>query len=138
MAKTFGYGSVLSVATTTGGDLEIAQIRSLSGPGVSFNDVDTTCMDSTSNYRTFVAGLGDPGELTCGLVYDSTSLSHARMCYYMGQRSSKTWKVTNGSTAGDQDTFTAYIKGMSREIPMDDVITADVTFKVSGLPGYTT
>lgn len=53
MAKIFGYAAVLQVTTTTG-DLAIGQLRSMSGPGVDFGDVDTTCMDSSSNYRTFV------------------------------------------------------------------------------------
>lgn len=137
MAKAVGYRSVLTVATTTG-TAEIGQIRSISGPGVSANDIDTTTLDSSSNYRTFVGGLLDPGEVTFATVYDSTSLMHSRLCYYMGQRSSKTFTVYHGSTSADTDAFVAYVKACSREIPMDDVITADFTLKVSGLPGYTT
>lgn len=57
----------------------------------------------------------------------------------MGQRMNKAWKLYHGTTvAADEDTFNAYVKSVGREIPMDDVITADFTLKVSGLPGYTT
>lgn len=138
MTKYFGYGSILQVTTTTG-DLAIGQVKSISGPGVSFGDVDTTCIDSSSNYRTFVPGLGDPGEITLSLVYDPTLRSHKVLAYYMKNRSSKAFKLYHGTTAaGDEDAFTAYVKGMSREIPMDDVITADVTLKLSGIPGLST
>ncbi len=138
MAKTFGYAAVLQVTTSTG-DLAIGQLRSMSGPGVDFADVDTTCMDSSSNYRTFVPGLGDPGEFTFSVVYDTTSLSHSKLCWMMGQRMNKAWILFHGTTAAaDSDTFNAYVKSVGREIPMDDVITADFTLKVSGLPGYTT
>jgi hypothetical protein len=138
MAKTIGYGSVLIVATSTAGEVNVSQIRSISGPGVTGNDVDTTTMDSSSNYRTFVAGLLDPGEMTFSLVYDSTDASHSRLARYMGSRYSTTWKVCQGSSGGTATSFTGYIKGMSREVPMDDVITCDVTLKVSGIPGFTT
>jgi hypothetical protein len=137
MAKTFGYGCVMAVTSTTG-ELNIGQLRSIEGPGVDFDDVDTTCLDSSSNYRTFVAGLGDPGEVSVSLVYDSTSLTHSRMIYYMNARSSKTWTIFHGTTSADADSFTGYVKSFSRSIALDDVITADMTIKVSGLPGYTT
>lgn len=139
MAKNVGYGSVLIVCSTDNTtENNIAQVRSITGPGVSGNDVDTTTMDSTSNYRTFVAGLLDPGELTFNLVYDSTSTTHALLAHLMGERHTGVWKVCIGSTGGTATTFSGHIKGMSREIPLDDVITCDVTVKVSGLPGYTT
>ena len=138
MAKSIGYGSVLMVNSTTGGEVNVAQVRSISGPGVSFNDVDTTCLDSSSNYRTFVAGLGDPGELSFSLVYDSTATSMSLLTRHMKNRTSTTFKVAEGSSGGTLTSFSGYVKAMGREIPMDDVISCDVTVKVSGLPGYTT
>lgn len=138
MTKRVGYGSVLIVATTTGGEVNVAQIRNISGPGVSGNDIDTTTMDSSSNYRTFTAGLLDPGEISFTLVYDPTAASHTRLARYMGSKYLATWKVAETSSAGTLTTFSGYVKGMSREIPMDDVITCDLTVKLSGKPGYTT
>ena len=133
MTKFFGYRSI--IATSTG---ELAQVRSISGPGVSFGDVDTTCMDSSTNYRTFVPGLGDGGEVTIGLVYDPTANSHKILATAALGRTTKTFTVYHGSSTGDSDVFEAYVKGISREIPMDDIITADVTLKCAATPGYTT
>ena len=138
MTKTVGYKSVLVATTSTGLDVNLAQVRNISGPGVTATDVDTTTMDSSTNYRTFAAGLLDPGEVTFGIVYDSTDATHSRLVRWMGSRYSAGWKVYHGSTAATEQGFTGYVKGMSREIPMDDVITCDVTIKVSGSPGYTT
>ena len=72
MTKYFGYGAVLQVTTTTG-DAALAQVVSISGPGVDFPEVDTTTMDSSSNYRTSVPGLGNPGDVTIALMYDPTA-----------------------------------------------------------------
>ena len=139
MAKTIGYGTVLIVCSSDNTtENNVIQVRSISGPGVSGNDVDTTTMDSSSNYRTFVSGLLDPGELTFSLAYDSTAASHALLAHLMGERHTGLFKVAAGSSSGTLTSFYGHIKGMSREIPMDDLITCDVTVKVSGLPGYTT
>lgn len=139
MAKTFGYGSVIAVASSTGGEKNIACVRSISGPGVSFDDVDSTCLDSSSNFRTFVPGLGDPGEVTFEVVYDpaTASANHAYLYDLMNSRTARVFSIMHGSSAGDVDTFTGYVKGLSREIPLDDLITAEFTVKVSGSPGYT-
>lgn len=137
MAKYFGYGAVLQVTTTTG-DAAIAQVTSISGPGVDFAEVDTTTLDSSSNYRTSVPGLGNSGDVTIGLMYDPTAVSHKRLAYYMGQRSVKSFKLYHGTSAADEDTFSAWVKSIGREIPMDNMITSDLTLHVTGKPGYTT
>ena len=137
MTKYFGYGAVLQVTTTTG-DAAIGQVTNISGPGVDFADVDTTTMDSSSNYRTFVPGLGDPGEVTFSVMYDPAAVPHKRLAYYMGQRQVKSFKLYHGTTSADEDAFSAYVKSLGREIPMDGMITADITLKLSGKPGYST
>ena len=138
MSKLFGYGSVLQVTTTTG-DLAIGQVTNISGPGTDAADVDTTTMDSSSNFRTFVPGLIDPGELTFSLAYDPALTSHKRLAYYHGQRQTKAFKLYHGTTAaGDEDAFSGHVKSLGREIPMDNLITCDVTLKITGKPGYTT
>lgn len=137
MTKYFGYGSVLQVTTTTG-DAAIGQVTSIDGPGVDFPEVDTTTMDSSSNYRTSVPGLGEPGDVTIGLMYDPTATAVKRLTYYMGQRSVKGFKLYHGTSSADEDTFNAWVKSLGRAIPMDGMITADLTLHVTGKPGYST
>jgi len=139
MAKTFGYGTVLQVTTTTG-DAAIAQLTNISGPGVDFAECDTTTMDSSSNFRTSVPGLGDPGDMSLSLMYDPAAVTHKRLAYYAGQRSVKAFKLYQGGStaASEEDTFSAWVKSIGREIPMDNMITCDVTLHVTGKPGYTT
>lgn len=140
MTKRLGYGSVLIVCSTSDGTTEnnIGYVRNISGPGVSGNDIDTTTLDSSSNYRTFTPGLLDPGEVSFQVVYATTLATHKRLARIMGGRISSNWKVIHASSAGAASSFSGYVKAMSREIPMDDLITCDFTVKVSGIPGYTT
>lgn len=134
MAKEIGYGAELSVATTTG-TLDIAQIRSISGPDSEADMVDTTTMDSSTNYRTFIQGLADPGQVTLELVYDGTSVGHARLETYQENMTSKVYTISYPTSANTQS-FTAYVQSLSVEIPLDDLITQSVTLKITGDPGW--
>ena len=133
MAKIFGYRSI--IATSTG---EIAQLLGISGPGVDFPEVDTTTMDSSSNYRTSVAGLGNPGDVSLQMLYDPGGASHKVLARAAQNRTVKVWTVYHGSSTGDTDVFSAWVKSINREIPKDGMIAADVSIHITGLPGYTT
>ena len=135
MAKGIGYGSELSVASTTG-TLEVGQIRSISGPDSEYDDVDTTTLDSSTNFRTFVAGLADPGVVTIELVADPTLTSHTRLSTYHEAGSIKVWTISHPTSANTQ-AFSGYVKSIGQEIPLDDLITRSVSFKVTGDPGWT-
>ena len=138
MAKIFGYGSAITVQTTTA-EIIIGQVRSISGPGDSMDDVDVTCLDSTpAIHREFAPGLSDPGTVDLDLIYDSGNFMHKRLVTYQLARYEKTFKVYPGSTTGTADSFKAYVKDIGREIPLDDLITATLSLKVSGEPGYQT
>lgn len=135
MAKEIGFGAELAVATTTGGSVTIAQIRSISGPGSDADMVDTTTLDSSTYYRTFIPGLTDPGELSFELVYDTTAASHTKLQDYHDRRIGVNYTLTYPTTTNSQ-TFFAYVKGLSLEIPLDDLVVQTVTLKISGDPGW--
>ena len=141
MAKQIGYGSVIAVATSTGGaGVNIGQVRSIDGPNLSANDVDTTTLDSSSNFRTFIQGLTDPGVVTLEVVLDSTLASgqYPRLVRANQNREQVNFEVYYGSSTGDGFTFNGYVQGIGPQIPLDDLITAEISIKASGDPGFTT
>lgn len=136
MAKEIGFGATFTVATTTG-TLTIGQIRSISGPGSDADMVDTTTLDSSTSYRTFTQGLADPGEVSLEVVYDgvTAAVGHSRLETYQENRTSKVYTITYPTTANTQS-FTAYVKGLSQEIPLDDLVMQTITMKITGDPGW--
>lgn len=131
--KTLGFGSI--IATSTG---ELGQVRSIGGPNTAADDIDETTLDSTSICRDFQQGLVNSGEVALALVYDPTMVSHKVLAAMHMTRAKRNFIVYHGSSTGDQDPFLAYVKSIGREIPLDQLITCDVTLKVSGHPGYST
>ncbi len=134
MSKGIGFGT--SIATSSGAT--IGQIRSISGPATDVNDVDVTTLDSTDNWRDFLPGLVDPGEVTLGLAYGNDVVTHTLLATRHSARTSATYTLTHGSTAWSANTqaFTGYVKSLGQEIPLDDLVTLDVTFKLSGSAGF--
>lgn len=135
MSKYIGFASELNVTSTTG-TLIIGQIRSISGPNSEAADVDTTTLDSSTNYRTFIPGLIDPGAVTFDVIFDPTTTAMKRLNDYHDGRLVKTFAVTHPTTTVTQS-FSAYVKSLGQEIPLDDVVTRPVTLKVTGDPGWT-
>jgi hypothetical protein len=131
MAKNIGYGSSLAVTTTTG-SLAIGQIKTMSFGGSDATDVDTTTLDSSTNYRTFRPAPIDPGDLSMTVVYDPQAAAHRRLITYFEAFSTKTFTVTYNTTTSDTQAFSAYIKTVGAEIPLDDLVTADITLKITG------
>lgn len=134
MAKNIGFGSSLSTSTGV-----IAQVVSISHGGLATNDVEVTTLDSTNNYRSFLPGILDSGEVTLELVYDKVSASHVALHRYWSQRTTLTGLALHiTGSSSDSDAFSGYVKGIDRTIPLDDRISATVTLKVTGTAGLTT
>lgn len=135
MAKEIGFGSEFYVTTTTAATA-IGQIKSISGPDSQTNDVDTTTLDSSTNYRTFVPGLIDPGVVTLEVVSDPTALVITRMRQYFEAGTAKTFNIYH-NTSGNAQQFSAYVQSIGQEIPLDDLIMNTYTLKLSGDAGWT-
>jgi len=133
MAKNIGYGS--SISTSTG---VIGQVESISFGGIETNDVDVTTLDSSDAYRDFVPGLIDPGDLTITITYDKILASHKALSNHLNGRTVLDgWSVAFTGSTTDPDTFSGYVNSLSREVPLDDKMTATFGVKVTGDPGLT-
>jgi len=79
--KSNGYLSIkgrldVENATTPGTWVRVAQVRSLSGPTYSADQVEVTTFDSDE--REYIPGLGGSGTITLGLVYDGPAMMQLR------------------------------------------------------------
>lgn len=141
MAKTIGYGTSLSYSTngTTSTLVKIAQVRSISGPDYSADNPECTTLDSTSRVREFAAGLIDPGELTFEIIYDASDTTHKALVDLMSKQVKSLFEVVYPTTTQDEN-FVGFVSGLGIERPLDDVITASVSIKITGSTdfGYST
>ena len=133
MCAKVGKGTIL--ARWTGSVYEdVAEILSISPPNYSQGIIDTTHMDSTDDFRTFLGGNIDAGEASVEVQFDPATGTHQ-------QDDLRTDLETGGVkqlriTFSDSSTivFNALVSNFESQAPLDDKLTATFTMKVSGKP----
>lgn len=113
----------------------IANVTSISGPNQTAGQIDTTALDTSGGYRTFIGGFRDGGEMTLELNYDSSEDSHKEAATglkrYFNEGENESWTLTlSDSSAFTFDAAVTGIDGPNHGV--DEVVTMSVTLKVSG------
>lgn len=131
-----GHGTTLGVDDGSTGYNLIGRITQLSGPSLSTDLVETTAMDSTNAFKEYIKGLKDWGEVTF-TVNSKPAASGDTVNYYdellteASASAAKEWQITFPNT-GATLTFDALTTGFNINANPGEVITTDVTLKVTG------
>lgn len=133
MAHNDGFGVVLqrsiSASFTT-----IAQIKDGPvGPNLDRTMIDVTSKDSTSQYREFLPGLRDGGEVSITIGYDPSGATHAILKTDFDSGTAASWKILFADGSSYSATFSGFVKSFNPTGPLDDELTADVVIKVTGV-----
>jgi len=126
-----GVGAQLRRWNSVSGAWEsIGEINNITGPTMTRETIDTTALDTTGGYRTFIAGFRDPGDVT--LEMNFTRDTYELMKTDFESDVAKNYEIV----LPDDDNTTLEFEGLVTEIPLsippDDKVTVDVTIKISG------
>lgn len=134
MAST-GQGVIFQYWDTSGTPqwIEIANITSIGGPSMSRDTIDTTVLNNTDGYRTFIAALRDSGSLN--LTMHFSAANYELIKGHFESQSTENYRVFLPSSVGvDNSTFE--IEGLVSELPLsvpvDDLVTCEVVIKIVG------
>jgi hypothetical protein len=130
-AVTIGYGASFEVSTDGGSVYtELAEIINITPPSDSLDIIDATNMDSTNATREFIVGLNDPGECSLEMNFIPGSAADQKIVQIRDARVAVYCKITFPNAV--VWTFLGILTGYEPAIPVDDKMTATVTFKVTG------
>lgn len=117
----------------------VANISDVSGPSRSRDAIEVTAHDSPDNYREFVKGLKDGGEVEITINYDPGDTTHQQLDADFEEDDLRAYQVVILPGKDDEHTweFTGLITDIGDEFPYDDKMERKVTFKVSGKPTLT-
>lgn len=126
LGTTFQMADVATPTVFT----DIGEIFNLSPPAASDETVDATHYGSPNRTREYIPGLTDLGEASFEMNYVPGSAADLYLLASKGI--AKVCKITfpNGVTV----TFTGIRQSYEPSVPVDDRMTVNVAFKVSGLP----
>jgi len=137
----FGLGTQLRVGDGQNPEnfTHIAEVRSISGPTLTSDILDVTSHESQGGIREFKAGLIDPGELTFMIAFQPGEPTHdakAGLQSDLLNRTVRNFELVFPPPIGFTWGFQGIVTGLPVNFPIDEVITADVTVKVTGLPDF--
>lgn len=127
--------------------LKFACPTGVSGLGGPADQIDDTCLDATDD-RTFVGGLGNPGQVSIPFVYKPQQASHQILFDLKAARENLNWLVglSDGVAAPTLDSndqfnqpadrsgfeFIAYIADVNIDIATNEVVRGTLTLQRSG------
>lgn len=137
MTAEIGYRTELWVAadtTATTATVQLANITSITPPGLSVDSIDTTTMGGTSHVRSFIPGILDPGEMSLEMNWELGDATDALIRAMMKGRETRYMEIRFPQLAdtpvfGGRGFFTGFEPG----VPLDDKMTGSATVKCAGL-----
>lgn len=112
----------------------IGNVTSVSGPEIERETYDVTAHDSPDGWREHIGGLKDGGELSVDLNYDPRK--HDTLVADFADAVARNYRLIFPGTLGQWD-IKMFLTGFSQEAPVDDKLSASLTFKVTGKPVIT-
>lgn len=133
--RTMGTTLTKKQSGSEQGDLKIANLTSIGEIGVESEEIDTTDLDSPNNYKEFIAGSKDAGEVSlAGNIKDEANVE--KMLALAESQSMEEWEVTYPS--GATWTFSGFVKSFKDgEKTPDGLATFSASIRISGKPTYT-
>lgn len=139
MTKYLGFGVEIAWDAAGGTSYEtIAQVVDLVPPAIARDSVEATAHDSPEAWREFIKGLKDGGEVTLTIQWDPALGSHsgANGLYSdLGEDVTiPSWRITFPDADTTTLTFDGFLTAFPIVTPLGDIMTADITLKVTGKP----
>lgn len=108
----------------------VAEVNSITGPGMTRATIDVTSLDSSGGYREFIPGFRDGGEISLNMNFSLDSYDDLKLDYE--SETIQSYSIVLGDTNETTFSFSGYVTSISLAVPLDDKVTSDVTIKISG------
>ncbi|MCM2506065.1 phage tail protein [Aureimonas altamirensis] len=126
-----GYSTRFDISTDGGTTFQpVSEIIEITPPSDTIDTVDATHMSSPNATREFILGLRDPGEASLEMAFIPGSNSDVLLQSIRDSRQNVTCRITFPNDA--TWTFQGILTGYEATVPLEDRMTATVTFKVTG------
>tara|TARA_Y100000593_G_C4124044_1_gene244115 strand:+ start:30 stop:446 length:417 start_codon:yes stop_codon:yes gene_type:complete len=124
------FGTVLQV-DVSGTFTSVGNLTSVGFLDASYEDIDTTTMDTTGGKAFLPSALYDGGTISCTVLYDPDDSRHEALKTSFDARTTESWKIQLSDTT-DTITFSGYVKSMSGTAEVDGALSMSFSIKVTG------
>jgi hypothetical protein len=125
--------------TLTKGGTNIGSLTNISTPEKSADTIETTTLDITDGYKTFMQGIKDGGEISVKGFFDTSDAGQMSIDAAFESGTLDTYIIAFPATIGATFTFSGVItKFNPGEATVGDPMSFELTIKVSGKPTLAT
>lgn len=128
MAGIDAFGTEWAMHDGSSTYVAVAEVTSIDVLDISVDSYDVSSHDSANQWREFVSGMKDAGELSMEINYDPAL--HGTLFSAIG--SERNHRITLSDSGAAVVSFAAFITKMSAQAPYDDKLSASVSLKVTG------
>ena len=128
MAVLDAQGAVITIDNVSTVATTIGEVKNFAFGDGAAADIDITTLASTA--KEFRQGLQDNGDLTLELNRDPSDAGQIVLLEARAAQATREVVITLAS--GDVATFDAYVKSVSTDGAVDDVITGTASLKITG------
>jgi len=114
----------------------IAEVNSITGPGLTADFIDVTSLDSTGGYKEYIRGFRDGGEVTLNMNFTLAGFNTMKDDFESDD--SVNYQIILADTGATTIEFAGFVTDLPLSITPDDKVTCDVTIKVTGQVSITT
>jgi len=125
-----GKGTLFRRWAAGSGWSNIAEVLSITGPGMSRDVIDVTSLDSTAGYREFIAGFRNAGTVTLSMVFRRDTYDTMKDDFESDDL--QNYEVVLPDDENTSLEFEGLVTELPLTIPPDDKVTVDVTIQISG------
>lgn len=129
-AARIGYGAVFELSQNSGSTWTgVGEVMSITPPSDALDVIDATHMASANRTREFITGLRDPGECSFEMNFVPGSAGDVLLQDVRDDGVRVSCRITFPNAV--IWTFSGILTGYEPTVPLDDKMTATVTFKVT-------
>lgn len=123
------YGTIFKRGTST-----VAQVRSISGPGLEKETIDVTNLSSTGRWREFLSSLRQLGEVEIECFFDPAGTTHELLETDFEADVTQAYSILFPDAATTTWVLNSICTGISPVANLGDALVVTYTIKPSGVP----
>lgn len=112
----------------------ISDLTSIGSPSISQDEIDVTTLDSAGEYREFIAGFKDAGEVSISGFFVPSDVGQAAVYAALESGDVQPFEIIYPAALGASWNFEGFISAYNITAELEDAIAFDATIRVSGQP----
>lgn len=121
-----------STASPNGIWEKMAEVTAINHSGLDVDMLETTSLDNTDRYKTFIAGMIDGGEISLSMNFTRDEYETAKND--AESTSNQNYEIVLSDPDNTSFEFEGHITNIPFALEAPGLITSDVTIKVTGKP----